>query len=155
MIRRLGLAAFSLAIGATLWADSNLPKAATHAEIKAYVERAAKFVAKSGPSCDAFKGKEWMAGDYYIFVDDPENRTLCHPNASLIGKNSDEITDVNGKKVGVAIRQAAARKGGGWTEYMWPRPGTDKPLPKSTFAMHVKAPDGKTYTVGAGGYEVK
>jgi signal transduction histidine kinase len=136
-------------------AKSHVPAKNTHAAIKAYVQAAAKVVAKNGPSCDTFKSKDWMSGDYYIFVDDPENRTLCHPNASLIGKNSDDIIDVNGKKIGVAIREAAAKKGGGWSEYMWPRPGTDKPVPKSTFAMHVKAPDGKTYTVGAGGYEVK
>lgn len=142
-------------IAGAAFAESHVPAKNTHAAIKAYVKDAAKVVAKSGPSCDTFKSKDWMSGDYYIFVDDPENRTLCHPNPSLIGKDSDTITDVNGKKIGIAIRKAAAKKGGGWAEYMWPRPGTDKPVPKSTFAMHVKAPDGRTYTVGAGGYELK
>lgn len=136
-------------------AASNVPKSNTHAAIKTYVQHAAKYVAKHGPSCDTFKGKDWTSGDYYIFVDDPAGKTLCHPNASLIGKDSDAILDVNGKSIGKSIRAAAAKKGGGWAEYMWPRPGSDKPVQKSTFAMHVKAPDGKRYTVGAGGYEVK
>jgi len=136
-------------------AASYVPKTNTHAAIKNYVEEAAKLVAKSGPSCEEFAEKDWRSGDYYIFVDGPDEKTLCHPNASLIGKDSDAILDVNGKSIGKTIRAAAAKKGGGWAEYMWPRPGTDKPVPKSTFVMHVKAPDGKTYTVGAGGYEVK
>lgn len=138
-----------------LLATSYVPRANTRADIQKYVQRAAAVVARHGPSCKEFAEKEWRSGDYYIFVDDPENRTLCHPNAALIGKNSDEIKDVNGKSVGIAIREAAAKKGGGWAEYLWPRPGTDKPVPKSTFAMRVKAPDGKMYVVGSGGYEVK
>jgi signal transduction histidine kinase len=139
----------------SLAAKSFTPKENTHAAIKAYVEAAARHVAKYGPDCEAFSKPEWRSGDYYIFVDAPNNTTLCHPNASLIGKNSDEIKDVNGKSVGVEIRNAAAKEGGGWAEYMWPRPGTDKPVQKSTFVTKVKAPDGKTYVVGSGGYEVK
>ena len=142
-------------VATAAFAKSHVPAKNTHAAIKAYVQAAAKVVAKSGPSCDAFKTEDWMSGDYYIFVDDPDGKTLCHPNASLIGKDSDAILDVNGRSIGKTIRAAAAKKGGGWAEYMWPRPGTDKPVQKSTFVMHVKAPDGKTYTVGAGGYEVK
>ena len=139
----------------TAFAKSYTPKKNTRADIKAYVESAAKYVKKHGADCAVFKSKAWTFGDYYIFVDGPDNRTLCHPNAALIGKSFDEIVDVNGKKVGVLIRDAAAKKGGGWTEYMWPRPGTDKPVPKSTFAMQVKGPDGKMYVVGSGGYELK
>ncbi|HEY6843576.1 MAG TPA: cache domain-containing protein [Thermoanaerobaculia bacterium] len=138
-----------------LLADSYVPKENTHAAIKAYVEAAAKYVAKNGPKCEEFAEKDWRSGDYYIFVDGADNRTLCHPNASLIGKDSDAIKDVSGKSVGIAIRKAAEEKGGGWAEYMWPRPGTDKPVQKSTFVMKVKAPDGKTYVVGSGGYELK
>lgn len=139
----------------TAFAKSFTPKDNTHAAIKAYVEAAARHVAKYGPDCAAFATPEWRSGDYYIFVDAPDNTTLCHPNASLTGKNSDEIKDVNGKSVGIAIRTAAAEKGGGWADYMWPRPGTDTPVQKSTFVTKVKAPDGKTYVVGSGGYEVK
>ena len=139
----------------TALAKSYTPKKNTRADIKAYVNAAAKYVKKHGADCAAFKSKEWTFGDYYIFVDGPDNRTLCHPNAAIVGKNSDEIVDVNGKKVGMAIREAAAKKGGGWTDYMWPRPGTDKPVAKSTYAMQVKGPDGKTYVVGSGGYELK
>ena len=145
-----------LAVGVpAAFAKSYTPTKNTHAAIKKYVQAAASRVAKHGADCAAFTKPEWRSGDYYIFVDAPDNTTLCHPNASLIGKNSDEIKDANGKSVGAAIRTAAARTGGGWAEYMWPRPGTDKPVPKSTYVMKVKAPDGKTYVVGSGGYELK
>ncbi|HUJ14517.1 MAG TPA: cache domain-containing protein [Thermoanaerobaculia bacterium] len=156
MTRKLPLLLSALVlIAAPLCAKSFTPKENTHAAIKAYVVAAARHVARYGPDCAAFAKPEWRSGDYYIFVDAPDNTTLCHPNASLIGKNSDEIKDVNGKSVGIAIREAAAKEGGGWADYMWPRPGTDTPVQKSTFVTKVKAPDGKTYVVGSGGYEVK
>lgn len=135
-------------------ADSNLPKANTRADIKAYVDAAAKVVAKYGPSCAEFAEKEWKGGDYYIFVTGPDEKELCHPNPKMIGKPASEIVDANGKKVGTALVEAA-KKGGGWVDYVWPRPGTDKPVPKSSYSVQVKGPDGKTYYVGAGGYELK
>ena len=140
---------------ATLFAKSHVPTSNTHAAIKAYVQSAAKVVAKSGPSCDTFKSKDWMAGDYYVFVTGPDEKLVCHPNPSMVGKANADIVDANGKKVGTDIIAAAKKKGGGWTDYVWPRPGQDKPVPKSSYSMNVKGPDGKWYVVGAGGYELK
>src|SRR5882672_10741123 len=80
-------------------AKSHVPSKNTHAAIKAYVKQAAAVVAKKGPSCDAFSGKDWSSGDYYIFVLGPDEKILCHPNASLIGKNNLDVTDANGKKI--------------------------------------------------------
>jgi signal transduction histidine kinase len=137
-------------------AKSHVPTANTHAAIKAYVKQAAAVVAKKGPSCDTFSGKDWASGDYYIFLLGPDEKILCHPNASLIGKNNLEVTDANGKKIGVEIAANAKKKGGGWTEYVWPRPGTTTPqVPKMTYSTRVKGPDGKWYVVGGGGYELK
>ncbi|HYS55269.1 MAG TPA: cache domain-containing protein [Thermoanaerobaculia bacterium] len=136
-------------------AKSHVPTKNTRNAIKAYVKDASKVVAKSGPSCDKFKDKDWMAGDYYVFVDGPDNKIVCHPNPSMVGKDNADITDANGKKVGTELIEASKKKGGGWVNYVWPRPGTDKPVPKSTYTMRVKAPDGKWYVVGAGGYELK
>ena len=140
---------------ATLFAKSYVPKANTRAAIKSYVQSAAKVVAKHGPSCDTFKTKEWMDGDYYIFVTGPDEKLVCHPNATMVGKDNADIVDANGKKVGTDLIAAAKQKGGGWTDYVWPRPGQDKPVPKSSYSMLVNGPDGKAYVVGAGGYELK
>ena len=157
MSRRYVTLTISLLIlcAATAFAKSHVPKSNTRAAIKAYVNSAASVVAKKGPSCEAFAGKDWMAGDYYVFVMGPDEKAICHPNPALVGKPASDIVDANGKKVGEDIIAAGKKKGGGWVEYVWPRPGTTNPVPKSTYATHVKGPDGKMYVVGSGGYEVK
>ncbi|HEY8848741.1 MAG TPA: cache domain-containing protein, partial [Thermoanaerobaculia bacterium] len=79
-----------------------------------------------------------------------------HPNASMVGKMNTEIVDANGKKVGAELANVAnGKEGHGWVDYVWPRPGQTKPVPKSSYAEKVKGPDGKWYVVGAGGYELK
>jgi cytochrome c len=136
-------------------AKSYLPAANTRAAIKSYVRNAAKVVAKNGPSCDTFKNKDWMGGDYYVFVTGPDDKLVCHPNAAMVGKANADIVDANGTKVGTMILDASKKKGGGWVEYVWPRPGQTTPVKKSSYATRVKGPDGKWYVVGAGGYELK
>ena len=137
------------------FAKSYVPKSNTRAAIKAYVMSAAKVVAKSGPSCETFKSKDWIGGDYYVFVTGPDDKTVCHPNASNIGRDNADIVDANGAKVGMMLTAASKKKGGGWVEYVWPRPGQTTPVKKSSYATRVKAPDGKWYVVGSGGYELK
>jgi len=154
-MKRMHLLLVCLLVASVASAKSNLPTANTHAAIKSYVQHAAQFVAKHGPSCEAFKGADWMGGDYYIFVVGPDERTLCHPNPAIIGTPEKDIVDANGKKVGELISVAAHRTGGGWVEYVWPRPGQTTPVKKSTFATRVKGPDGKWYIVGSGAYEAK
>ncbi len=138
-----------------LMAKSYTPKANTRDAVKAYVDRAAKLVARKGPVCDTFKEKGWMAGDWYVFVIGPDDRTVCHPNASMVGKLNTEIVDANGKNVGAAITAAAKNPGGGWVDYVWPRPGTTTPVPKSSYVVRVSGPGGKSYIVGSGGYGLK
>lgn len=132
------------------------PSANTHDAIMSYVNNAASVVAKNGPSCDTFSQPAWRSGDYYVFVVGPDNRILCHPNAQLIGKPQSDIVDVNGVRVGDALTSAASSPAGhGWAEYVWPRPGTTTPVPKSTYVTRVTGSDGKAYMVGGGGYELK
>lgn len=143
-----------LAAGSLL-ASSMTPAHNTRADVKAYVDHAAKVVAKSGADCTTFKSADWMSGDWYVFVVGPDDKLLCSANPQLIGKPSTDIVDAKGKNVGRAITTAASRKGGGWVEYVWPRPGQTNPVAKSSYVERVKGPDGKSYIVGAGGYEVK
>lgn len=152
----VALGIFLLFCATVLVAKSYTPKTNTRDAVKAYVDHAAKQVARHGPSCAEFKEKNWMSGDYYVFVIGPDNRLVCHPNASLVGKMNTEIVDANGKKVGEELAAAAnSKEGHGWVDYVWPRPGQTKPVPKSSYAEKVKGPDGKWYVVGAGGYELK
>ncbi len=153
--RVLSIVLSLLFIASVVAAKSYTPEKNTRGAIKAYVKSAAKVIAKSGPSCDTFKSKDWMAGDYYIFVTGPDERLLCHPNASMVGKPEPDIVDANGKKVGTELLKAAHKRGGGWVEYVWPRPGQTTPVPKTSYAMRVKGSDGKWYVVGSGGYGLK
>ena len=123
-----------------------MPKANSRREIKKYVHAAAKHIAEHGPSCSEFAKSEWRSGDYYIFVIGPDKRTLCHPDPALIGRASGE----NGRIVAAAMRMR-----GGWVEYPWPRLNNGKMAPKSTYAEHVKSPDGDVYIVASGGYDLK
>jgi signal transduction histidine kinase len=118
-------------------AKSFTPKENTRNAVKAYVDHAAKLVAGKG-----------------AVVIGSDSRLLCHPNPQVVGKLDSEVVDANGKKVGSDLT-AAATKGGGWVEYVWPRPGTTTPVPKSSYAVRVKATDGKWYVVGSGGYGLK
>ena len=155
MTRKLLPCVLSFVVCASAMAlNTNLPKSNTRAEVKAYVERAAQYVAKNGVTCSALQSKTWSSGDYYLFVVDANDKLVCHPNASLVGTSADAIVDSKGAKVGTML-DMMARKGGGWVNYVWPRPGTTNPVPKSSYAMEVKAPDGKMYVIGAGGYEMK
>src|ERR1700675_3458325 len=101
-------------------AKSNLPAANKRAAIKTYVRDAAKVVAKHGPSCDTFKSADWMGGDYFAFVTGPDEKLVCHPSPSIVGKANADIVDANGTKVGTMLIDASKKKGGGWVEYVWP-----------------------------------
>lgn len=137
--------------------EANTPKAATHDEVAAYVDRAAALVVKNGPSCEAFNSKAWFSGDWYVFVFDGDGKTLCHPaQPERVGRYAREIVDSKGSRTGDLLLQAGKGPNGrGWVDYVWPRPGQETPVPKSAYVVGVTGPDGKTYVVGAGGYELK
>jgi methyl-accepting chemotaxis protein len=125
----------------------------TRKAVVRYVKNAADIVRKDGAaSCATFETMQWRSGDYYIFVVGPDDTTLCHPNAALIGKPESAIVNAAGDKVGERIMKAGAGDGKGWVDYLWPRPGQTKEEPKSAYVMGVTGPDGKHYIVGAGGY---
>ena len=157
MIRpRITLSLVIVAVAGAVFASpapSHVPKANTRAAVQAYVQDAAKVVAKSGPSCATFAAPEWKSGDYYIFVAGPDNKTICHPSAAVVGKTMDQIVNAKGDKVGDRINKAAMT--GGWADYLWARPGQKTEEPKSTYAVRVKGPDGKEYLVGSGGWNLK
>ena len=147
----LSIAVFSIA--SVLSAKSMTPKHNTRADIKKYVDEAAKVVAKRGADCTALASTDWRNGDYYLFVSGQDHRLLCHPSAALVGTMDTDIVDSKGKHVGEEFNRVAAK--GGWVDYVWPRPGTTEPVAKSTYVRRVQGPGGKWYMIGAGGYEVK
>ena len=109
------------------------------------------------------KDSEWLKGETYIFIADmngtilmhpanPELETLMHPaNPELETKSIIDMKDANGKTF---MREfiETAKKGSGWVEYMWPKPGEKKPSKKITYIKRSKMPNGETVLIGAGIY---
>lgn len=136
-------------------AMTHLPAANTRDAVLKYVQSAATIIKKSGPSCATFASSEWKGGDYYIFVLGPDDKTVCHPQAAMIGKAFSEIVNAEGDKVGEKIVKTGAAGGKGWVDYRWSRPGQTVEEPKSSYVMGFTGSDGKHYIVGAGGYNLK
>ena len=136
--------------------SSMTPRANTRDEIVAYVNRAAGVVAAHGPSCHDFQSPAWFSNDWYVFVLEPDGRTVCHPaRPDLVGTLETDLADPNGKPIGREfLRVAREQPSGGWVDYVWARPGQTTPVPKSAFVRQVTGPDGKAYIVGSGGYEL-
>jgi cytochrome c len=70
----------------------------------------------------------------------------------LEGKNLTDVKDANGKLWTREFIETAKTKGSGWIDYMWPKPGEDKPSKKISYIKKAKMPDGETVIVGAGIY---
>jgi cytochrome c len=78
--------------------------------------------------------------------------TLMHSaDPELETKNIIELKDANGKAF---IREfaATAKKGSGWVDYMWPKPGEKSPSKKVSYVKGAKMPTGEVVIVGAGIY---
>ncbi|MEF2072053.1 methyl-accepting chemotaxis protein [Consotaella sp. CSK11QG-6] len=71
--------------------------------------------------------------DDYIFVTDFEGKMIVHPNKELIGQTLWDKTDPNGFPLFQSLI-AEAKKGGGFTPYLWPRAGAEEPVAKLSYS---------------------
>lgn len=139
-------------------ATAQTPRENTHDAVRAYVDRAAALVAQQGAAaCRTLNTSAWHRGDWYVFVSELGGVNVCHPaRPDLVGQVEREIKDPTGKSIGEEILRAVnSPEKSGWIEYVWPRAGRTEPVPKSTYVRAVTGPDGKTYVVGSGGYELR
>lgn len=99
----------------------------------------------------------WFQGERYIFVWDMEgNRYVYPPDPPNEKGNQAQLKDIDGKPIGrMFIEAAAGPTGEGWVHYRWYKPGDPEPTWKSTYVMRVEAPDGMTYLVGSGVYNMR
>ena len=73
-------------------------------------------------------------GDNYIWVNDTDQRLLMHPvKPSLNGKLMAGTKDPNGFLLFQAFVDTATQQGEGRVGYSWPRPGSEKPVPKESY----------------------
>ena len=73
--------------------------------------------------------------------------TLMHPaNPELETKSILDLKDENGKAF---VREfiETAKKGSGWVDYMWSKPGEKKPAKKLSYVNRAKMPSGETMIV--------
>ncbi|MBU0995033.1 MAG: methyl-accepting chemotaxis protein [Proteobacteria bacterium] len=68
----------------------------------------------------------------YFFIIDSDCNILSHPNQELIGTNMRNVKDPKGKYLFQEIVETARNNGRGIVEYVWDKPGSNKPEPKIT-----------------------
>jgi methyl-accepting chemotaxis protein len=82
---------------------------------------------------DALRVVRYNGSDYF-FIFDYKNVNLMHPiNKALEGKDQSSLKDANGTFFTRDMVEAAKR-GGGFVEYLWPKPNAKEPSPKMTYA---------------------
>jgi methyl-accepting chemotaxis protein len=77
-----------------------------------------------------------FAGKNYVFVSSFDGVTIEHPNPDIVGKNSLDSRDANGKYYQRAIIDAG-KAGGGFVDYYWPKLGEKDATPKVSYIAGV------------------
>jgi methyl-accepting chemotaxis protein len=87
----------------------------------------------------------------YFWINDMTPRMIMHPiNAKLAEKETlADLADPNGKHLFVEMVEVVKAQGGGFVDYMWPQPGKEQPVAKTSYVKGY-APWG--WIVGSGIY---
>jgi hypothetical protein len=110
----------------------------TAAEAKAMLEKAVAEIRKNkaGALAKFAKGEGGFKDrDLYPFCGGPDGNFTAHP--TLAGKSLKGLKDKAGKALGEEIYKVAKEGTVSEVNYMWPRPGSDKPVQKVTFVTKV------------------
>ena len=97
----------------------------------------------------------WNNKVNYVFLMDISGKMLAHPFKPGLKDHETllDYKDIKGKKFFIDfVNVAMSEVGMGWVNYMWPIPGHETPVKKSTFIYRVPGTD---YFVGSGLYVVK
>ncbi|WP_415034347.1 methyl-accepting chemotaxis protein [Azonexus sp.] len=86
----------------------------------------------------------------YFWVHAPRQKMLMHPIKPAEGWPAlDQVKDPTGKQIFVAMDEVLEKQGEGFVDYLWPKPGSDAPVPKISYLASFK-PWG--WAVGSGIY---
>ena len=86
----------------------------------------------------------------YFWINDMHPKMVMHPiKPELDGKDLSGFADPAGKKLFVAFVDVAKASGSGFVDYLWAKPGFDKPVPKISYVKRFEAWD---WVVGSGIY---
>jgi hypothetical protein len=136
---------------ALVWAQG-----ATKEEVVAKCRAAAKLIQEKGLEAAGKtigdKQGPFVWKDSYVFLMDLDGKMLAHPIKPELTKQATliNVKDTDGKPLFMEFIEVAGKKGSGWVNYMWPKPGQEKPVPKTSYIYRV--PD-TPYFVGAGIYQ--
>lgn len=130
---------------------------ATPELIKKKVAEAAELLEKEGSKAySKFQGKgsEFLFAGTYIWIHSMEGKMLMHPiKPGLNGKSLMGLKDGNGKRFFVEMIDKCQKKGEGWVDYTWPKPGEKKRSYKISYVKRTTI-DGMGAVVGCGTYEI-
>ncbi|BBB96921.1 MULTISPECIES: methyl-accepting chemotaxis protein [Bradyrhizobium] len=74
-------------------------------------------------------------GDYF-WINDLSPTMVMHPiKPELDGKDLRDVRDPTGKQLFVEFAEIVKRRGEGFVDYQWPKPGLDTPQPKLSFVV--------------------
>jgi methyl-accepting chemotaxis protein len=89
-------------------------------------------------------------GKEYFWINDMHPHMVMHPTKpELDGKDLTENKDPNGKPLFLEMIKVVKANGAGFVNYEWPRPGSDKPIPKISY---VKGYQPWGWIIGSGVY---
>jgi len=78
-------------------------------------------------------------GNNYLFITDTNSVMLMHPiKPSLEGRDLSKLKDSTGKFFVKEFAEQAKAKGEAIVDYLWPKPGSDEPQPKTTYSVLFK-----------------
>lgn len=153
-MRRFLVLGLVLSLGLLMVGTAIADKAA---DTKALVAKGAAMVKSKGQAAalKAMGDKKgpFIVEDLYLFAGPLDKVTLsAHPYLAgkTVGKDLSKFTDKKGTLLFVKFQDLANKKGDGWVEYWWPKPGEDKPSLKRTYILRVP---GENLYIGAGYYK--
>ncbi len=89
-------------------------------------------------------------GKEYFWINDMQPRMIAHPmKPDLEGRDLSEMKDPTGKRLFADFVTIVKQKGEGFSDYLWPKPGADAPVPKVSYVRGF-APWG--WVIGTGIY---
>lgn len=89
-------------------------------------------------------------GKEYFWINDMQPRMIMHPaKPELDGKDLSVSKDPSGKPLFLDMVKVVKSDGAGFVNYEWPRPGSDKPVPKISYVKGYPAWD---WIIGSGVY---
>ena len=90
------------------------------------------------------------SGSEYFWINDMQPRMLMHPiSPALENKDLSSNKDATGKRLFVAFVDTVKADGAGFVNYLWAKPGSDKPVPKVSY---VKGFEPWGWIIGSGVY---